>query len=642
MPGTAASAQQRMQSRQSTADPMSGATAPPRYRPTAGGSGGNGGGTGDGKGSGWWSFAKGVAAIFVFTFAGLGLFVFASVMSLISLLGEVEGPVAPALPQDIVLSHAFGKPLVETRAGGGLASLVERDLTVPQLVRTLNAAARDDRVKGLIVRMEPVPMSFGHIQEVRDAVKRFREAGKFAHAFSFSMGDFAGGTGPYYLASAFDEVWLQPVGGIAINGLGMELPFAADLLERFNVEFEAVTREEYKSALAQFTESDIPPAVRENMESLINDLFEQIVEDIAADRNLTPEQLESLIDNAPLTAQTALEGGLIDRIGYRDEFLDAIEEDGEIISLTGYSSQLTESEPTSNGIALVQASGPIVQGAGGSSVFSGAMPIMRIDTTLDEIIEDDAIEAVVLRLDSPGGSPAASEFVRRAVTRVSEAGKPVVISMAQVAASGGYWIASGADAIVAQPGTFTGSIGVLAGKPNLAGVWEEWDVNWAPIYRGENADIVSTNRPFDARGLAKMNEDLDHIYDAFLERVAEARGFSTEEAREIAKGRVWSGRQAFQVGLVDELGGIETAFRLAASAAGLEVDEAVLTNYPRRQSRFDTAIEIFESLGGISEGLDILNKLSRIAEHAGVDETLEALEAAEQPVRTPLPMPLPR
>ncbi|MEM6904112.1 MAG: signal peptide peptidase SppA, partial [Pseudomonadota bacterium] len=406
--------------------------------------------------------------------------------------------------------------------------------------------------------------------------------------------------------------------------------------------FEAVTREEYKSALAQFTESDIPPAVQENMESLIGDLFEQIVEDVAADRNLTTEQLEALIDNAPLNAEAALEGGLIDQIGYRDEFLAAIEEDGEIVSLTGYHGQLTTSEPSSNGIALVQASGPIIQGAGNNSVFNGAMPLMRIDATLEDIIEDDAIEAVILRLDSPGGSPAASEFVRRAVTRVSEAGKPVVVSMAQVAASGGYWIASGADAIVAQPGTFTGSIGVLAGKPNLAGVWEEYDVNWAPIYRGENADIVSTNRPFDARGLAKMDEDIGHVYDAFLERVAESRGFSTEEAREIAKGRVWSGRQAFQVGLVDELGGIETAFRLATAAAGIEVADAVLTDYPRRQSRFDTALELIESFGGITEGLDILNKLSRIAQKTGVAETLEALEAAEQPVRTPLPMVIPQ
>ncbi|MEM6904088.1 MAG: S49 family peptidase, partial [Pseudomonadota bacterium] len=237
MPGTAASAQQRMQSRRAATDPLagggSGSTQPPRYRPSTGD--GNDGAGGSGGGSFLRSLFKGIAAIFVFTFAGLGLFVFAGFISLIALLGEVEAPTAPALPDQIVLSHAISQPLVETRAGGGFASLVNRNLTVPDLVRTLNAAARDERVTGLVVRIEPVPMSFGHIQELRDAIARFRAAGKFAHIFSFSMGDFAGGTGPYYLASAFDEIWLQPVGGIAINGVGTELPFAADLLARFDI-----------------------------------------------------------------------------------------------------------------------------------------------------------------------------------------------------------------------------------------------------------------------------------------------------------------------------------------------------------------------------------------------------------------------
>ncbi len=582
-------------------------------------SGGNGGG---GGGNLLWRAAKGLLTVIVIMFAGVGLFIVAGLFSLFSSLSDIDTPVAPTMPNEITLSYALNKSPAETNVGGGFASLLTSDQTVPQFVRALDAAAKDDRVKGLIFRIEPMHMSLAHAQEMRDAIIRFREAGKFAHVFSFSMGDFIGGTGPYYLASAFDEIWIQPAGSIALTGIGTELPFAADLLARFNVKFEAITREEYKSLMAQYTESSMPPAQREAMEALINDMYEQLVDDIAADRGLPAETVMGLIDRAPLTAQEALEAGLIDRIGYRDDFLDEAPE--KIVSLTRYAAQIEQPSVKANGIALVQAAGPIMQGVDGeAALFSGNMRTSYINEVMEQIIDDPAIEAVVFRLDSPGGSPAASEFVRRALKRVSEAGKPVIVSMGRVAASGGYWIASGGDAIIAQPGTLTGSIGVVAGKPNLQDFWQEWDVSWAQIYRGENADMISPNEPFDAAGREAINRSMDAIYQDFLARVAESRGFSVEEARELAKGRVWSGRQAYQVGLVDELGGIDKAFARAASAAGIDEGDATLLVYPRPTSRFETVIDLVKNIGSIYEGLQILSELSVVAEKTGIRNVLE-------------------
>ncbi|MEO0393994.1 MAG: signal peptide peptidase SppA [Pseudomonadota bacterium] len=574
---------------------------------------------------GFWAFGRFVVATIVLLFAGLGMMVFATVVGLVTSLGNIEAPVAPSLPDEITLSFALAQPMTESRAGGGLASLVRRTPTVPEFVTIIDAAAEDDRVQELVMRIEPMPMSLAHVQEMRAAISRFREAGKTARVFSFSMGDFTGGTGPYYLASAFDEIWLQPVGGLALTGIGTEMPFAADLLARFNVEFESFQREEFKNLMAQYTESDMPPAQREAMEDLIGDLYDQLVDDIAADRGLPPETVKALIDQAPLTANMALEGGLIDRVGYRDEFLE--DAAGEVVSLVAYGEQLAIPTAKENGIAYIQATGPIMQGLDSeSALFSGNMRTHYLDRVLSDVIDDDAIKAVVFRLDSPGGSPAASEFVRRALTRVSDAGKPVVVSMGRAAASGGYWIATGADALVAQPGTITGSIGVVAGKPNLEQFWEEWDVNWVEISRGDNARIISPNQPFDASDRAAMDRSLDDIYDSFLARVAEARGFSVDEARALAKGRVWTGRQAFQVGLVDELGGIETAYDRAIAAAGLEPQDATLVPYPRPSGRFETVFELVTSLGGIMDGFQILSDVGQLAKNSGVTDTLELLQ----------------
>jgi protease IV len=564
--------------------------------------------------------------VVVFLFAGVGLMVVAGFFALSSQLRSIDAEAKPVLPSQIQLSMALTEGMPETRLGSGIAGLFKKVPTITEFVQALDAAAKDERVTGLVMRIEPVPMSMAQVQEMRSAIKRFRAAGKRAEAFSFSLGDFAGGTAPYYLASAFDQIWLQPVGSVAINGMSIESPFVADLMKRYHVKFQAIAREEYKSAMAMYTDSDMSDAQREAMDQLLGDIYDQLVEDIAADRNLTPESVRALIDNAPLTAEEALEGGLIDHIGYRDEFLAA--QKGEPVSLYAYSRQLEQPVANRNGIGLIHASGPIVQGADGdASALGVTMPIQRINDALEQAIEDPDILAVVIRLDSPGGSPAASEFVRRAIARLSESGKPVVISMASVAASGGYWIASGADALVAEPGTITGSIGVISGKPDLSEFWKEWDVNWARIQRGENADISTINKPFDEKGLATANRQIDDIYHNFLERVAESRGFSVEEARALAKGRVWSGRQAFQIGLVDELGGIDTAFAKATAAAGKKEGETVLVEYPRAASRLETAFRLISELGGVWEGLKMMSQLASVAERTGVNATLKALEA---------------
>lgn len=580
---------------------------------------------------------KTVVAVSVTMLAGIGLLLVVALVGLTMGLKELREatPIAPSMPDSIVLSMALTKPLAETRLSSGLSGLLDKNPTVTEFVRTLDAAGKDPRVKGLIMRIEPVPMSLATVQEMRDAIQRFRKTGKFARAFSLSLGDFTGGTGPYYLASAFDQIWLQPIGSLALTGIGMELPFAAKLLHRFHINFEAITREEYKSAMAHFTDEHISAPQKQAMDEMLDDMFGQLVDDIAKARNLDADTVRALIDKAPLSADSALEAGLIDHVGYRDEFLKDLPDTA--VSLIRYYRQVEAKPAHGNGIALIEAAGPIVQGADReSAVLGGVMRIQQVVDALNDAAEDPDIIAVVLRLDSPGGSPAASEYVRHAVEQVKDAGKPVVVSMGRVAASGGYWIASGAGTLVAEPGTITGSIGVVSGKPDLSGFWAAYDVNWAELMRGENAGLSSSNQPFSKHGLATANQQIDGLYHQFLERVAESRGFSVEEARALAKGRVWTGRQAFQIGLVDALGGLDVAFDKAAAAAGTTTDKAVLVRYPETGNRIETAIQLLNELGGITQGLGTLSKLSTLAEQSGVPALVDALQQTEPAARLPL------
>lgn len=478
------------------------------------------------------------------------------------------------VPGRALLVADWREPLVEAPA---VPSLLDIELaprpTVSDAVLALDAAARDPRVAGLVVRLAETSHGFAVAQELRDAVTRFRAAGKLALAHADSFGELTAGNEGYYLATAFDEIHLQPVGLVGLTGLLAQVPLARDLLAQLGVDFEVVRRAEYKTALESLTESELSPANREMLGALLDTLQGQLLAGIAQGRGLTVEEVQALVDRGPFTAEEALAAGLVDRLAHLDaslgDVLDRVGSGAGPVELADYAAQRPRPGAGAPRVALIRAAGPIRRG---EDAIGREIAADDLADALEEAGEDDAVRAVVLRLDSGGGSAVASETIAREIRRLREAGKPVIASMGNAAASGGYWIAAEASRILAQPATLTGSIGVIAGKPNLAGTWDQIELNWAELARGEHAGMWSVNRPFSPGAQARVEAIVDSLYRGFIARVAEARGLPPERVEAVAKGRVWTGETARGLGLVDELGGIEAALTAVRQALQLPPD----------------------------------------------------------------------
>jgi len=491
---------------------------------------------------------------------------------------------APPLPERIVLELDLRQPLAETPELGA-ATLIERDrgMTVSELVLALEAATDDPRVAGLLLRLGETDHGFGVAQELRQAIARFREGGGFALAWADSFGEMAPANEAYFIATAADEVHLQPGGMVGLTGLSVETPFVRALLDRIGIEPEIARRKEFKTALDSVAETELRPAHEAMLEALLDSLYGDLAAGIAAGRGLEEAEVVSLIDAGPFTAEEARAAGLVDGLRYDDEVRTAAGDragaGAGLVSLRRYQDAITEpaAAPAAR-VALIRAEGPVVR---------GAEPLRRqiaADTAAEAIAEareDAAIDAILLRLDTGGGSAVASETIAREIRRATAAGKPLVVSMGNTAASGGYWIAMGASRIVAQPMTLTGSIGVLAGKPVLAGLWERLDIQWAGIRRGDNADFWSFNHSYSAAARARLDVLLDDVYGRFVAGVAKGRDMMPARVEEIARGRVWTGRQALENGLVDQLGGLDDAQASLRSLLGLAADAALaLEPYP--------------------------------------------------------------
>lgn len=513
-----------------------------------------------------WRFVVGLLAVVGF----LGLLLLAGSAFLLHAL--LSRPVR--LPERIVLTADWRGGLSEVRRTPDLLQLERTPpLTVTDTVLALEAAGRDPRIAGLVVRLDGSRSGFAAAQELRGAVQRFRARGKFALAHADSFGELTPGNEGYYLATAFDEIHLQPVGFVGLTGLMAEVPLAQELLARLGIELEVARRAEYKTALDSLTERELPPANREMLNALLDSLSGQLVQGIAEGRKLAPARVRALIDRGPFTGEEALKAGLIDRLGHQDETLAAAGvragRGGGPLALADYARIVEEAGDGAATVALIRAAGLIRRGEGGIGQEIAADDLAE---TLAEVAEDDAVRAVILRIDSGGGSAVASETIARGVRRVLAADKPVIVSMGNAAASGGYWIAMDATRIVAQPGTLTGSIGVVAGKPDLDQLWARLGVNWAQLTRGQNAAIWSVNGPYAPEARARLEAILDAIYGAFKAGVAAARDLPPERVDAIAKGRVWDGATAKELGLVDELGGLGEALAAARRELGLGPD----------------------------------------------------------------------
>ena len=483
--------------------------------------------------------------------------------------------------------------------GGG------RPLVLREAVSALHRAADDPRVAGLIARVELPAAAAGPVQELREAVAAFT-----AVKPSLAWAETYPGTLSYYLASAFGEVWMQPSGTVGLIGFATNALFLRDALDKAGIEAQFVARGEYKSAVNLFTQDRYTDAHREADTRLLESLRAQVWLAIADSRNIGQDALDGLADHAPLLRDIAVESGLIDRVGFRDEAYARI---AELVGAKGISPESGDADgddgpprlylsryaratgpggparPSIPGrgpkstIAVVTVAGSIVSGRGGSRLPFGSSNAGAdtIAAGLREAAHDDSVSAIVLRVDSPGGSVSASETIWREVKKARERGKPVVASMGAVAASGGYYVSMGADAIVANPGTITGSIGVLTGKLVARDLKDRLGVGSDAVRTNANADAWSVNAPFTPEQHAQVEAEADLVYDDFVQRVAQGRHLSIEAVEAVARGRIWTGADALDHGLVDELGGLRAAVRRAKVLAGLDEDAKVrLIGYP--------------------------------------------------------------
>jgi protease IV len=501
------------------------------------------------------------------------------------------------------------------------AVLAMRRTRLADLLAGLRRAGRDQRVKALIAKIGGRPVGLATVQEIRRAVEEFRDAGKMTVAWAETFGEFSAGNVPYYLATAFDAIYLQPSGDLGLTGIAMERYFLRGTLDQLGVDFQVAKRHEYKSAAEQLTERSFSGPAREATQRLAESVTGQLTEAIADRRGIDPAQVRKLVDRGPFLATQAREAGLVDELGYRDEVYARVRKhagpEAIIQHLSRYqrSRALAERARTlpsrkQRHVALIYATGQIRRGRSGRGPLSGgAMGSDSIGAALRAAAADDAARAIVLRVNSPGGSYVASDTIWREVVRARNAGKPVVVSMGDVAASGGYYISMAADAIVAQPGTVTGSIGVLSGKPVLSELLSRHGVTTDSVAEGAHSEMFKTTRPFTEEEWALVNGWLDHIYADFTGKVAAGRRMPADRVHDLARGRVWTGADAVANGLVDELGGLERAAAIARRRAGLPA-AAPLRIYPRPtpldvlrpQSPADAAGAVLAALGAEAWG----------------------------------------
>lgn len=557
---------------------------------------------------------------------------------------------AQSLPEEMILVLNVTDPIGESDVVQSFSDpFAAAPSRVSDLVAALDRAARDKRVKGLLLSLDAGGMELAHIQELRAAVKRFRAAGKFAHAYTASFADLGSGIGAYYLAAAFDEIWMQPVGMVSITGLALEVPFARGVLDKVGAKPEFLHREEYKSAMESFTNTGMSGPSRENLQSIMDDFSRQIFYDITEDRKIKKPDMQKLVDQGLITGKDALKAGLITKLDYGDKLLDHAREtvtgkkDGEetpLIAIEDYAdvTAAREYDIAEANAAFVHVTGEIVPGADPEPGFATGD---YIASGIMEAAESDSIQVIVVRVDSPGGSPTASETIRRAIVYAKEKGKKVVVSMGPVAASGGYWITVDADHIFALPTTLTGSIGVIMGKFELSQLWKKVGVNWESIGWGENSRLWSINAPLKETERAALTTAIDATYDAFLERVAEGRNMEPGKVRELAKGRAWTGLQAVKNGLADDLGGLDTALDHAATLTGGKTRKDLrMVVLPRPLSPMEQLVSLLGGRVAMAQfgyGSEIWNTLRPTVQQVRTLERLGPVQAYDPSLRSVRP-----
>lgn len=501
-----------------------------------------------------------------------------------------------SLPDRMILEIDLRSGIAEHASGHPLAELWgKKTLDIKDYVLALERSALDDRVLGIWARLGSAQMSLAHVQEMSEAVSAFQKSGKPTVAFAETIGGLMPANGSYTVATAFEDLRLQPSGDVGLVGLAIEHPFIKGTLDTLGIRPAFGVRENYKNAPNLFTESGFTPDHREATRSLLTDQFDQMISAISRQRAVSEEQVRSWIDGGPYSAQSALGVGLVDELSYTDEaYADLLMKTGpgKKISFGDYIDASEEGGGTR--VALIYASGPIGSGKSKYDPVSESQSVGS-DTVTDAFLaatEDSEVKAILFRVDSPGGSYVASDAIWHGTRLAQAKGIPVVVSMGSTAASGGYLVSTHADRIVAQPGTITGSIGVYSGKFVTRDFWSKLGVTWDEIYLGKRAGLVSSLSDFSPDGRSLFEDQLDRVYDAFVSQVSDGRALDRERALEIAKGRVWTGQQAKDRGLVDRLGGYKVALREVRDLLGLSEDqEVVLAIYPKPKDLADRILD---------------------------------------------------
>ncbi|BAU11010.1 signal peptide peptidase SppA, 67K type [Leptolyngbya sp. NIES-3755] len=592
-------------------------------------------------------FLKQTLATLLALFIFLGVSVGGLLLLLISISIMASRDSAPTVRDKSVLVFDLSQTIGDAPSSASTRDVLNdalvgsrpNTLTLRSVLTSIDEAAKDNRIVGIYLKGGTGNSTgYATLREVRQALERFKTSGKRIVAYDVDWQERE-----YYLASIADTIAVNPIGGLELNGLSSEGLFFARALQRFGIGVQVTRVGRFKSAVEPFLQNRRSAADREQTRRLLGDIWTDFLSTTGKSRNLTPKQLQAIADRSgQLEPDDAIKEKLVDRTAYTDEVIADLKkltgEDDETksfrqINLSTYSrvaNDRNDSRTSRNKIAIVYAEGEIVNGQGGAGQIGGD----RLARQLRELRLDEDVKAVVLRVNTPGGSATASDIIQREVILTNKE-KPVIVSMGNVAASGGYWISTYASQIFAEPTTITGSIGVFGRILNVQQIANQNGVTWDVVKTGRFADSQTVSRPKTPEELKIIQASVDRIYDQFLTKVANSRKLEKSRVAEIAQGRVWSGAQAKSIGLVDELGGLEAAIRSAAEKANLG-DNWQIDEYPRPRSFEERLIETLTG-AVVGESKPAIDPLT--SEMKKVQAQIESLKAMNDPKDVYLRLP---